>query len=99
MMTSTLTIHKIAIAIASAVGLHVIPGAGVKGDGNCFISAIVSQEISFCLKMLLYQYIYPFIADNGPIGDLPGTKQPEYSGVEGVDCSIGEKQHGGLQLF
>ena len=67
-MTSMKTIHQIAIGIASAVGLQLIPGAAVKGDGNCFIRAIVSQEIPIVL--IFYSFLYPFITDNGQIGDI-----------------------------
>ena len=38
------TIHSIAIAIAKDHGIALVAGERVPGDGNCFITAVLSQE-------------------------------------------------------
>ena len=43
-MRSLFTVHDIAIAIASYLGIILIPGPKVPGDGDCFITCALAQE-------------------------------------------------------
>ena len=43
-MRSLFTVYDIAIAIASYLGIILIPGPKVPGDGDCFITCALAQE-------------------------------------------------------
>ena len=39
---------EIAISIAKQLGIHLLPGARVPGNGNCFILALLTQMVDRC---------------------------------------------------
>ena len=39
----TSIVYRIAIEVAKLFGINLIPGALVRGDGNCWVTAVLSQ--------------------------------------------------------
>ena len=55
-MRSLFTVHDIAIAIASYLGIILIPGPKVPGDGDCFITCALAQESRILYHRALVDY-------------------------------------------